>query len=122
MTTVVASRSRYTGNLSLSSLNNETTVLEIAAQNDDYIVEGWLDLGNLINGDTVIVKEYVAIDGINYRLFTQVQMDGPIPEPAIRFHSKLFSYNAKYKVTITQTAGSPRNYPYSFILEVLGTA
>jgi hypothetical protein len=122
MPVVVATKTRYSGTVTPTALNVETTVVEITAQNDDYIVEGLLDLGNLVDGDSAIIKEYVAVDGINYRLFTQVRVNGPVPEPAVRFHSKLFSYNAKYKVTITQTAGTLKKYPYAFILEVLGIA
>jgi hypothetical protein len=122
MPVVVATKTRYSGTTTPTALNAETTVVEVGAQNDDYIVEGWLDLGNLVDGDTVIIKEYVAVDGVNYRLFTQARVDGPVPEPAVRFHAKLLGYNMKYKVTITQVAGTPRSFPYFFILEVLGIA
>jgi hypothetical protein len=30
-------------------------------------------------------------------------------------------YNMKYKVTITQTSGTLRSFPYGFLLEVMGT-
>jgi hypothetical protein len=121
MPVIVATKTRYSGTITPSELNVETTVVEVTAQSDDYIIEGWLDLGNLAVGDSAIVKEYVAIDGINYRLFVQTRVDGTVPEPAVRFHAKLFGYNMKYKVTVTQVAGTPRSYPYTFILEVLGT-
>jgi hypothetical protein len=121
MPVVVQSKSRFIGTVTPSALNIETTVVEILSQSDDYMMEGWLDLGNLVSGDTVIVNEYVAIDGINYRLFTTVRVDAPVPEPAVRFHTKLFTYNVKYKVTITQVAGTLKSFPFSFILEVLKT-
>jgi hypothetical protein len=103
-------------------LNTETTVIEITAQSDDYMVEGWIDLGNLASGDTVVIREYVAVDGTNYRLFIPpTTYNGPVDAPAIRFHTKQLTYNMKYKVTITQTAGTLRSFPYGFILEVLGS-
>jgi hypothetical protein len=45
---------------------------------------------------------------------------GPVSDPIIRFHTKTLLYNMMYKVTITQTSGTLRSFPYGFILEVLG--
>jgi hypothetical protein len=122
MPVIIQSKTRYTGTVSPSALNTETTVIEITAQSDDYIVEGWLDISALASGDTLVIKEYVSVDGTNYRLFLPpVTYNGPVDAPAIRFHSKQFIYNMKYKVTVTQTAGTLRSFPYRFLLEVLGT-
>ena len=121
MPIIVASKNRYVSSVTPSALNTETTVVEITSQTDDYIVEGWIDLGNLASGDIVVVKEYVAIDGTNYRLYANVTYSGAVDCPAIRFHAKTLLYNMKYKVTITQTAGTIRSFPYGFIIEVLGT-
>jgi hypothetical protein len=119
---IVASKTRYTGTVTPSALNAETTVVEILSQSDDYIVEGWIDLGALASGDAVTIKEYVAVDGVNYRTFATVPYSGPIPDPIIRFHAKILTYNMKYKVTVTQTAGATlKSFPYGFVLEVLGT-
>jgi hypothetical protein len=122
MPVVIQSKTRYTGSVTPSALNTETTVVEITAQSDDYIVEGFIDLGALASGDAVVIKEYIAVDGTNYRLFSQVTYNGPVSEPIIRFHSKQLTYNMKYKVTITQTSGTLRSFPYGFLLEVMGTA
>jgi hypothetical protein len=121
MPVIIQSKTRYTGTVSPSALNTETTVIEITAQSDDYIVEGWLDISALASGDTLVINEYVAVDGTNYRLFLSVTYSGPVDTPAIRFHSKQFTYDMKYKVTVTQTAGTLRSFPYRFLLEVLGT-
>jgi hypothetical protein len=121
MPIIIASKTRYSGTVSPSALNTETTVVEITAQSDDYIVEGWIDLGALASGDTVVIKEYVAVDGVNYRTFITASYNGPLTDPIIRFHSKQFTYDMKYKVTITQTAGTLRSFPYRFILEVMGS-
>jgi hypothetical protein len=121
MPVVIATKSRYSGTVTPPDLNVETTVIEVAGADDDYIVEGWLDLGNLASGDSVVIREYVAIDGVNYRLFTEVRIDGPVREPAIRFHTKQLSRDMMYKVTITQVSGTPRSFPYKFIVEVMGT-
>jgi hypothetical protein len=110
------------GTVTPSALNVETTVVDIPAQGDEYIVEGWIDLGALQSGDSVVVREYVAVDGTNYRLFAEATFDGPVDMPAVRFHAKTLTYNMRYRVTVTQTAGSAlRSFPYAFVVEVLGT-
>ena len=120
MPVVVASKTRYSGTVTPADLNIETVVVEIGAQADDYLVEGYIDLSQLAAGDEVVVREYIAVDGVNYREFCTVTYSGPVPEPIIRFHTKTLLYNMKYKVTITQTAGTLKSFPYGFILEVLG--
>ena len=121
MPVVVASKTRYSGTVSPSALNTETTVVEIGAQSDDYIVEGWIDLGALASGDAVVIKVYVAVDGVNYRTYATVTYSGAVSDPIIRFHSMQLLYNMKFKVTITQTSGTLRSFPYGFLQEVMGT-
>ena len=120
MPVVVASKTRYTGSVSPTALNTETAVVDIGAQSDDYIVEGWIDLSALASGDAVTIKEYVAVDGANYRTYATVSYSGPVSDPIIRFHAKTLTYNMKYRVTVTQTSGVLRSFPYGFVLEVLG--
>jgi len=119
---VVASKTRYSGTVTPTDLDVETTVVEIPAQADDYLVEGYIDLSQLAEGDEVVIKEYIAVDGVNYREFCTVTYTGPVAEPVVRFHTKTLLYNMKYKVTITQTGGTLKSFPYGFILEVLGIA
>ena len=121
MTVVIASKTRYSGTVSPSAIDSETTVLEIPGETDDYIVEGYIDLSQLESGDEVVVREYIAVDGTNYQKFLEVTFSGAQNEPVIRFHSKILLYNMKYKITITQTAGTLRSFPYGFLKEVLGT-
>jgi hypothetical protein len=123
MPIVVASKTRYVGSVTPSDLNVETTVVELGPESDDFMVEGYLSLRNLVSGDTVVLREYIAVDGQNYDLFLPpVTYNGPVDAPAIRYHTKLLTYNMKYKVTITQTAGTVKSFPYGFTKEVLGTA
>ena len=112
----IASRTIYSGSVSPSALNTETVVVDIPAQTEFYIVEGYIDLSALASGDAVVIKEYMAVDGVNLRLYAQVTYNGPVSEPVIRFHTKTFKN--EYKVTITQTAGVLRSFPYWFIVEV----
>jgi len=121
MPVVIASKSRYSGSVTPSALNAETTVLEVIGQSDDYIVEGYIDVSQLASGDVLEIREYIAVDGVNYRLFLKTALSGPVSEPVIRFHAKTLLYNMKYKVTVIQTAGStPKFFPYGFVVEVMG--
>jgi hypothetical protein len=121
MPIVVASKTRYIGVVSPLALNTETTVIEITGASDDYIVEGYIDLSQLQSGDVVIIKEYIAVDGVNYQSFLTVTYTDRPSDPVIRFHAKILTYNMKYKVTIMQTQGGLRSFPYSFVQEVLGS-
>ena len=122
MPVVVASKTRYFGTATPPDLNTETTVVEITGASDDYIVEGYIDLSQLQSGDAVEVREYIAVDGVNYQLYARVTYSGAVSEPVIRFHAKTLLYNMKYKVAIVQTQGTLRSFPFGFIQEVLGTA
>jgi hypothetical protein len=122
MPVIIQSKTRYSGIVTPSDLNVETTVIEVDAQQDDYIVEGYIDLSALQSNDNLIVKEYIAVDGANYNLFLTTSYSGTLSNPVIRFHSKQFTYDIKYKVTVTQTSGTPRSFAYRFLLEILGTA
>jgi hypothetical protein len=122
MPVVVASKSRFYGTVTPSDLNVEMTVVEVGAQSDDYIVEGYIDVSQLQTGDALEIREYIAVDGSNYQLFLRTTLSDPVSEPVIRFHAKTFVFLMKYKVTVVQTSGALRSLPYGFVLEVLGTA
>lgn len=119
---VIESKTRYHGNVTPPSLGTETVVIEIAGEKNDYIVEGYLDLSQLGAGDSVDIVEYIAVDGVNYRPFLKSTFTGAQEQPVIRFHSKTLLNTMKYKVTITQSAGTLRTFPYAFIKEVMGEA
>jgi len=120
MPVVIVSKTPYSGTLTLSALNTETTVIEISGLTNDFIVEGYIDLRNLASGDAVVIKEYIAVDGSTYSSFITQSFSGPVSDPVIRFHSKTLLAGMNYKVTINQTAGTLRSFPYAFILQVLG--
>ncbi|MEM0459300.1 MAG: hypothetical protein QW407_03980 [Thermofilaceae archaeon] len=119
---VISDKKRFAGTLTPQARHVETTVVEIPQQDDDYIVEGYLDLRALTSEDTVVIKEYVALDGTTYSLFASATYVGQLPEPLLRFHSKVMPASAKYKVTLTQTSGEVKSFPYFFVALVMGTA
>ena len=122
MPVIIAKKLKYAGTATLPALNVETVVIDMPAQQDDYIVEGYVDVNALEPGDSITIREYVAIDGKNLRVFNTITLDGPTPEPAIRFHTKTLLSHMSYRVTITQTAGTPKSFPYAFIVELMDTA
>lgn len=96
----------------------ETVIVDVGNFKDNYIIEGYIDLGNMTYGDTVEVREYIAIDGANYKLFTTFEVLGPVSEPVIRFHSKTLYKSSRYKVTIVQKSGTLKSIPYFFTVQV----
>jgi len=122
MPVVISNKSRYAGIAAVSQLNIETVVVELGPFSDDWMVEGYIDLSGLQSGDAMVVNEYVALDGANYRLLYSATVTGPAAEPAVRFHTKTLLASMKYKVTVKQTSGAPKNVPYYFVAEVMGSA
>jgi len=117
----IVAKQEIKGTATLSALNTETTVVEIMPQTDSYIVEGWIDLSQLQAGDTVVIRIYIAVDGTNYQRYLTLELSGPLQDPVYRFHAMTLCSIMKYKVTITQTAGTPRSFPYAFVVEVMGS-
>jgi len=108
------------GTLTLSSLNTETTIVEVTGDGTHpFMVEGWVDLSALASGDSVTVTEYVCVDGSNYQVFLSSDFSGAQDMPILHFHMKTFLPSQKYKITINQTAGTLRSFPYAFIVELL---
>lgn len=103
------------------TLNVETNVFNITAQAADYIFEGYIDLGNMIAGDTTIITEYISVDGSNLHIYQQTTFSGVQNTPVLRFHGKLLELNMLYRVTIKQTAGTGRAYPYASVLQVFSS-
>jgi len=120
MPVVVKDKYRALGTASPTALTEEVTVVSVQPQADEYLVEGYIDLGNMQTGDKVIITEYIAVDGANLRKFNSVIFSDKQDHPIIRMHTKTLDRTFAYKVTLTQTEGVLRSYPYAFIIEVLG--
>lgn len=115
----IANKVDYAGTLSPAALNTEYDVVNVGAQADDYIVEGYIDVGQLAEGDEVELREYLAVDGTNLRPFERATLAGAQDLPIVRFHTKALYKNMLYKVTLKQTKGTLRSFPYAFIVQVL---
>jgi hypothetical protein len=117
----IKSKTRLQSSVTPPSLNTETDVVNLADQTDDYIIEGQLDLSALASGDTVVIRTYIAVDGINQRKSDEMTFSGAQDVPIVRVVAHTIAYNGKFKVTITQTAGTLRSFPYTFIYQVMET-
>lgn len=117
---IIEAKNDYTGTATPPALNTETTVVEIDPQPDDYLVEGYIDTSQMQNGDTTTITEYIALDGANLKPYRSITLQGEQQQSVLRLFTKTLHKNMKYKVTITQTSGTPRQYPYAFIQEIMG--
>jgi len=115
MTVVIKSKEVLAGTVAPSALSEPALVVDIPDQPDEYIVEGYIDLSQMLTGDEVVIEEFLAVDGASQRLLTKMTFANAQDEPIIRFHSKTIKRDGKYKVQLTQTKGTLRKYPYYFI-------
>ena len=112
---------RSQGSVTPSALDSETNLINLPNQTDDYIIEGQIDLSNMASGDEVVIKVYIAVDGTNQRLVDQATFSGAQEIPIVRVLAHTIPYNGKFRVTITQTAGTLRTFYYNFIYQIMET-
>jgi len=115
----IASKTRYQGSVTPAALNTETDIINLPDQSDDYIVEGQVSLQNMAAGDAVTIKAYIAVDGVTQVVSDSMDFSDAQSIPVVRVLAHTLLYNAKFRVTITQTAGTLRSFPYSFLTEVM---
>lgn len=78
---------------------------------------GYLDLSNMMDGDTVTVREYVKIkEDKEYVLYHQEVFYGKQPYPALYFLPRVTA--SSFKITIQQTTGTFKSFDYIFIKEI----
>ncbi len=122
MPVFISRKVNYVGAVSVDRLDQEVAVVDIPGNEDDYLVEGYVDLSSLQQDDVLIVTEYMSVDGVNLRPFAQYSFTGPLTAPIYRFHTKTLYKEMRYKVAIRLAEGStPKTIPYAFIVEVLHT-
>jgi len=119
MGVTIGTRTTYFGTCDYST--GEETVFDVDAKSEVYMVEGFIDLSEMAAGDTYVIKEYVKIDGTNYRCYGSRTFSGAQAEPALRFHTKTIPCsvaddNMDWKITIEKTAGTVRDFDYSFVV------
>jgi len=121
MPVIIYEKKTYSGDVTPSDLNVETTVIEIAGEAEEYMVEGYIDVSQLQSGDSITIREYIAVDGVNYNTYITLTLSDAQQDPVLRFHTKTLLRSMKYKITITQTSGALRTFKYGFVEEVMGS-
>ncbi len=79
-------------------------------------VEGYINLSNLALGDTAIVRQYQKVYG-EYRQYAEESYSGVQALPAVYITPK--SGKDGIKITIQQTAGTPRAFAHCFFKEAV---
>jgi hypothetical protein len=115
----IKSKTRLQSSVTPSALNTETDIINLADQSDDFILEGQISLQNMASGDTVILRTYIAVDGVNQRKADELTFTGAQDIPVVRIPAVTLAYNAKPRITVTQTAGTLREFPYTVIYQVM---
>ncbi|MEM4959598.1 MAG: hypothetical protein QXX12_07010 [Nanopusillaceae archaeon] len=101
------------GTVTIDSLNVEYTIIDITNP-QNAIVEGYIDLSTLTDGDTLELVEY-----IDNKIFSKVSFVGAQAEPIIRLENKMLPSNTPYKITFKLASGStPKTIAYAILVEV----
>jgi hypothetical protein len=72
-------------------------------------------------GDKVVIRTYIAVDGTNQVKSDELTFSDAQSIPVVRIPAHTLLYNNKFRVTVTQTSGTLRAFPYSFLQETMET-
>jgi len=115
----IKSKTRVQGSVTPTAIGEETTVFSLDNQSDDFILEGFISLRELAQGDEVILRMYIAVDGSTSELADEIKLTGPITPSVLRVPAMTLAYNSKPRVTVTQTSGTLRTIRFTFIYQVM---
>lgn len=96
----------------------EQTILEVTADKLK-VLYGWISVNAMDTDDKLTIRTYHDFNG-GYVVHAVEGYEDAQAKSAIYVVDRMFKLGAKYKVTIQQTAGTYRNYPFLFFEEVLG--
>jgi len=117
----VRRKEEYRGVATPPDLNIETDVINLGVYEDAFLLEGFVDTSGMESGDVVVLKIYIAVDGQNRRLLDTAVIDSPLENPVVHVFSMILPRDAQPRVTVTQTAGSVKSFPYWFVVQVMET-
>lgn len=99
---------------SLTATGAENTVVEYE-ENETFKVQGWINLKNMVAGDTVTIRQYFQTSlETELTLFAQRTYKGVQSQPLI--HVTPREILKKVKVTLQQTSGTLKTFPYEFYI------
>lgn len=114
----VKDRFVFSGVVTPSSLGVEATVVALPDYPEFILVEGYIDVSALASDDVLDVSVYLAVDGVNPRLYDRVRLVGVVETPVVRVTPMYVRGDSKFKVTVNQIAGSLKGFPYWFVVLV----
>lgn len=92
----------------------EQVVVDVAGM---LSLEGYIDLSEMEDGDAVVLKRYVRVSpDSGYALHAEETFVGRQLQPAVRFPPVAGYYGIR--VTLRQTSGTFKRFPYIFFKEV----
>jgi hypothetical protein len=96
----------------LTADGTEQTVVDVTGTLE-FNLDGYIDLSNMASGDTVVIRQFMKISsGGNYIKYAEETYSGAQSLPLLHIVTKPAVYGLK--ITLQQTAGTNRNYPYQF--------
>jgi len=96
----------------LEADGTEQTLVEVVGA---VSLEGYVDLGEMGDGDEVVLRRYVKIQGGGeYGLHASDTYSGVQREPLVRFPPITCYYGLR--ITLQQTAGTYRRFPHQFFI------
>jgi hypothetical protein len=97
----------------ITANGEEQTVLEYTGTG---IISGHIDLKNMDDGDTVIIRQYIkAAEEEDYTKYAEEQYKDKQENPLIYITPK--AIDIAIKVTIQQTTGTYKTFNYNFVRE-----
>lgn len=101
---------KYSEGVANLALDTEETILEMVGLGE---ISGWVSLKNMEKDDVVIINSYAKIEPrSDFELHESSSYENAQKESSLRFLNFVGCYGIK--ITLTQTAGTPRIYPYLF--------
>jgi hypothetical protein len=116
----IKSKTRIQDVIPIENLNSEYQV-SVHSQADDYIIEAQISLQNMQSGDAIIVRTYISVDGVSKYKSDEFTFSGAQDIPVVRIPAVTLPYNGDFTFSVIQTSGTPRNIPYTLILQLMET-
>ena len=96
----------------LTADGSEQTVVEVTGDLE-FQLDGYIDLSNMTSGDVVVIREYMKVaPGGNYVKHAEEIYSDAQSLPLLHIVTKPARYGLK--ITLQQTSGTYRDYPYQF--------
>jgi len=102
----------FKNTLAVSSIGEEYTLCEFPIMDNDYVVIGLLDIGSMETEDVIEVSLYVAVDGFNTRRVYVNPYSYTTQEKIIYIRPFVSPKDGRLKITLKQTNGTPKSFPY----------